>query len=153
MKSLVPFFLLIGLAFSMSVQAFELVTREEYLESLALERIVPSFIPKLMPTATDLVIDVRSPSLVSPVKAPVTFDLRCHSPGSSSINWASLKIFYRIGLLKKDITERVKKEAKVLGDGIQIASADIPSGSHRIIIQITSTEGKQTEREVEFTVE
>jgi hypothetical protein len=57
------------------------------------------------------------------------------------------------GAFKLDITERVRKEGKILSDGIQIASANLPSGSHKLVIQIANTEGKLAEREVRFTVE
>jgi hypothetical protein len=32
-------------------------------------------------------------------------------------------------------------------------SANLPSGSHKLVIQVANTEGKQAEREVRFTVE
>jgi hypothetical protein len=47
----------------------------------------------------------------------------------------------------------VRKEGKILSDGIQIASANLPSGSHKLVIQVANTDGKLAELEVRFTVE
>jgi len=41
----------------------------------------------------------------------------------------------------------------MIHDGIQIDSANLPSGNHKLLIQVANTEGKQAEREVRFTVE
>jgi len=56
----------------------------------------------------------------------VSIDLRCQTSGAAKINWESLRSLY--GAFKFDITDRVRKEAKVLPDRIQIASANLPSG-------------------------
>ena len=151
MKSLIPFCLAIALTTSVCAQTFDLVSQSEYLASEAQEKLFPSFTSKSNPVPSDPLIDIRSPSLTAPVKAPVSIDLRFLTSGAAKINWDSLKIFY--GWYKKDITERVKKEAKMVGDGMQITSANLPSGDHKLVIQVANTEGKQTEREVRFTVE
>jgi hypothetical protein len=36
---------------------------------------------------------------------------------------------------------------------MKTSSANLPSGSHKLLIQVANTEGKQAEREVRFTVE
>jgi len=131
--------------------AFDLVTQTEYLESAAQDKIAPSFTARSSPLSSDPVIEIRSPSLTGPIKAPVSIDLRCLTSGAARINWDSLRIMY--GAFKLDITERVRKEGKILSDGIQIASANLPSGSHRLVIQVANTDGKLAEREVRFTVE
>lgn len=131
--------------------AFDLITQAEYLQSAAQEKIAPAFTARSSPAPSDPVIEIRSPSLTGPIKAPVSIDLRCLSSGAAKINWESLKIMY--GAFKLDITERVKKEGKMLSDGIQIASANLPSGSHKLVIQVANTDGKLAEREVRFTVE
>jgi len=151
MKSLITAFLALVLTGSASAQTFDLVSQSEYLASEAQEKSVPSFIARSLAGPSDPIIDIRSPSLTGPVKAPVGIDLRLLTLGAAKINWDSLKILY--GAFKLDITERVRKEAKVLPDGIQIASANLPSGSHKLVIQVANTEGKQAEREVRFTVE
>jgi hypothetical protein len=97
------------------------------------------------------VIEIRSPSLTGPIKAQVSIDLRCLTSGAARIKGDSLRIMY--GAFKLDITERVRKEGKILSDGIQIASANLPSGSHKLVIQVANTDGKLAEREVRFTVE
>jgi hypothetical protein len=151
MKPLISLCLAVGLAVSVSTQAVELVSQAEYLASEAQERLSPPFSARSIAGSSDPIIDIRSPSLTSPVKAPVSIDLRFLTSGASKINLESLKILY--GAFKLDITDRVRKEARVLSDGLQIASADLPRGSHKLVIQVTNTEGKQAEREVRFTVE
>ena len=143
--------LLVGLALTASAQAYDLVSQAEYQASEAQERLNTQLSLRSTPTSSDPVIEIRSPSLTGPVKAPVSIDLRCQTSGAAKINWESLRILY--GAFKLDITDRVRKEAKVLSDGIQIASANLPSGSHKLVIQVANTEGKQAEREVRFTVE
>jgi hypothetical protein len=151
MKLLIPACLALVLTASAYAQTFDLVSQSEYLASEAQEKSAPSFTARSQAGPSDPIIDIRSPSLTGPVKAPVGIDLRFLTSGATKINWDSLKILY--GAFKLDITDRVKKEAKVLADGIQIASANLPSGSHKLVIQVANTEGKQAEREVRFTVE
>ena len=151
MKSLIPASLALVLTASAHAQTFDLVSQSEYLASEAQEKSDPSFTARSLAGTSDPIIDIRSPSLTGPVKAPVNIDLRFLTSGASKVNWDSLKILY--GAFKLDITDRVKKEAKVLPDGIQIASANLPSGSHKLVIQVANTDGKQAEREVRFTVD
>ncbi|NBS97663.1 MAG: hypothetical protein EBT08_16195 [Betaproteobacteria bacterium] len=151
MKSFLSCCLALALTTSVSAQTFELVSQSEYLASEAQQKLAPPFTARSTPGPSDPMIDIRSPSLTGPVKAPVSIDLRCLTSGASKINWESFKIFY--GAFKLDITERVRKEAKMVPDGIQISSANLPSGSHKLVIQVANTEGKQAEREVRFTVE
>jgi len=151
MKSSLSIWLAIALTTSASAQTFELISRSDYFESEAQENRYPSFSPKSTPDPTGPVIEVRSPSLMESVKAPVFIDLRFRTSGTAQINWDSLRILY--GWYRKDITEEVKKRAKMIHDGIQIDSANLPSGNHKLLIQVANTEGKQAEREVRFTVE
>ena len=141
----------LALGLPLHALSFDLITQAEYLESAAQEKVAPSFTARSSPPPSDPVIEIRSPSLAGPIKAPVSIDLRCLSSGAARINWESLKIMY--GAFKLDITERVRKEGKILSDGIQIASANLPSGSHKLLIQVANTDGKLAEREVRFTVE
>ena len=151
MKPFILFCLAAALTTLASAHTFELVSQSEYLASEAQEKLSPTLTAKLTPSPSDPIIDIRSPSLTGPVRAPVSIDLRCLTSGAAKINWESLKILY--GTFKLDITERVRKEAKVVTDGIQIPSANLPSGSHKLVIQVSNTEGRQAEREVRFTVE
>jgi hypothetical protein len=151
MKILITCCVAVGLTLSAYARAFDLVSQSEFLASQAQEKLEPVFLARSSPAPSDPVIEIRSPSLTGPIKAPVSIDLRCLSSGAAKINWESLKIMY--GAFKLDITERVKKEGKMLSDGIQIASANLPSGSHKLVIQVANTDGKLAEREVRFTVE
>ena len=151
MKFMIPACIAFALTTSAYAQTFDLVSQSEFLASETQEKRVPPFSARSTPGPSDPVIDIRSPSLTGSVKAPVSIDLRFLTSGAAKINWESLRILY--GAFKLDVTDRVRKEAKVLPDGIQIASANLPSGSHKLIIQVANTEGKQAEREVRFTVE
>ena len=151
MKYLIALCAALALAASVSAQTFDLVSKSEFLASETQEKRVLPFNARSTPGPSDPVIDIRSPSLTGSVKAPVSIDLRFLTSGAAKINWESLRILY--GAFKLDITDRVRKEAKVIPDGIQIASANLPSGSHKLVIQVANTEGKQAEREVRFTVE
>jgi len=151
MRFLITFCAAACLTVSVSARAFDLVSQSEFLASQAQEKLEPVFVARSSPLASDPVIEIRSPSLTGPIKAPVSIDLRCLTSGAARINWDSLRIMY--GAFKLDITERVRKEGKILSDGIQIASANLPSGSHKLVIQVANTDGKLAEREVRFTVE
>ena len=151
MRFLITFCAAACLTVSVSARAFDLVSQSEFLASQAQEKLEPVFVARSSPLPSDPVIEIRSPSLTGPIKAPVSIDLRCLTSGAARINWDSLRIMY--GAFKLDITERVRKEGKILSDGIQIASANLPSGSHRLVIQVANTDGKLAEREVRFTVE
>ncbi len=151
MRFLITFCAAACLTVSVSARAFDLVSQSEFLASQAQEKLEPVFVARSSPLPSDPVIEIRSPSLTGPIKAPVSIDLRCLTSGAARINWDSLRIMY--GAFKLDITERVRKEGKILSDGIQIASANLPSGSHKLVIQVANTDGKLAEREVRFTVE
>jgi len=96
-------------------------------------------------------IIVRNPKalerLMSPVDIFVSFQ-----PGKSGKrpDMASLTVTL-IGFIDIDITDRVHEY--VVGDDLDIADADMPSGSHQIRLAIRDVAGNPNERDMSIYVE
>lgn len=63
---------------------------------------------------------------------------------------ASFRAYY--GAFKLDITERLVKEVRVSTKGLTVERAAIPSGSHRLVLQVADTQGRVGTRDLRFTV-
>ncbi len=69
----------------------------------------------------------------------------------ATINAESLRILY--GALRINITDRVKRAARLTADSISAEGATLPAGTHRLFIDIADSAGRAAEKEVSFTVE
>lgn len=103
------------------------------------------------PTPGSPDIDLLAPSnLNDPIKAPFPIHLVFKAKDGAVIKPESFRILY--GFLKLDITDRLTGHAKVGPDGIEVASADIPPGSHHLITRVSDDRGRQGETDFDFTV-
>jgi hypothetical protein len=71
----------------------------------------------------------------------------------AQVNPGSLKILY--GFLKLDITQRILQApgVQVSAAGLKADGAKLPSGSHKLLIEIADNLGRVGRRTVEFTVQ
>ncbi len=97
------------------------------------------------------VIEVLRPTLgPAPVASPLPIELAFRAAAGARIDPASLKVYY--GAFRIDITSRLLGHVAVGPEGLKLERAEIPSGSHRLVLQISDDQGRQGTRELRFSV-
>lgn len=122
------------------------VARETSYAATVDERFVPRSVP--MPGAP--LIQVRSPSIVDELKAPFPIRVEFKPGEGAEVLPSTFKVYY--GFLKLDITDRVVKKVRVETSGVAIEEADIPSGSHKLLLQVKDSKGRLGETALSFRV-
>jgi hypothetical protein len=151
---LFPALLATALAGAMAPAGFQLLSGEEYSSELK-ARAAPG--ATLLPRAADLnapsITVVKPGSTSSAIKPPVDIDLRFQAAPGSQVNPASLKILY--GFLKLDVTKRIlgAPGVQVSADGLKCSGAQLPSGSHKLVIEVADTLGRTAVQPLQFTVQ
>jgi hypothetical protein len=131
---------------------FELLSEKEYRSELT-AREQPG--AALVPRAADLnapSIVIVTPDSKAPIQPPVDIDLRFKPAAGANVNVASLKIMY--GFLKLDITQRILQApgVQVTPAGLTAKGARLPSGSHKLLVQVSDNLGRGGSQLLEFTV-
>lgn len=112
------------------------------------------------PDAPPLVLRSMYPSIriVSPavtasdaLKAPLRIELAFVAAPGTRIVPESFRALY--GLLKIDVTERLRSYAQVSERGVVAEQAMLPAGAHRLYLQVADDQGRVFERELRFRVE
>lgn len=145
--------LLVASLASAAPGGFQLLSTGEYQSELA-ARAAPgaTFVPRgadfNAPTIT-----VVKPDHSAPVKPPVDIDVAFKPSQGSTVNVSSLKILY--GFLRLDITDRILKApgVAVSATGLKASGAQLPSGSHKLLIEIADNLGRVGRQPVEFVVQ
>jgi hypothetical protein len=97
-------------------------------------------------------IEVISPVIKDgKVASPVSIEVRFKPAAGKAIDSSTFKVYY--GAFKIDVTSRLLKTAKVSNAGFAIDKADIPAGSHRLVMRVSDDSGATGLRELKFTVE
>lgn len=131
---------------------FELLSDKEYRSELT-ARALPG--AAFVTRAADLnapSITVMTPDSKAPIQPPVDIDLRFKPAAGATVNVASLKILY--GFLRLDITQRILQApgVQVTAAGLTAKGARLPSGSHKLFIQVSDNLGRAGSQLLEFTV-
>jgi hypothetical protein len=131
---------------------FELLSQQEYQSELS-ARTRPG--AAVIPRAADLnapTISVVKPDRSMPIQPPVDIDLRFKPAEGASVNVGSLKIMY--GFLSLDITQRIlgAPGVQVSASGLKASGARLPSGNHKLLIQVADNYGRTGRQPLEFTV-
>jgi hypothetical protein len=133
--------------------SFELLSGTEYRAELA-ARTAPGseFVLKSAdPNAPT--ITVRSPDRAAPIHSPVDIDARFKAAKGATINLASLKVLY--GFLQLDVTRRILDApgVQVSAAGLKVNGARLPSGRHKLTIQLADNFGRTGSQLLEFTIQ
>jgi hypothetical protein len=84
------------------------------------------------------------------IQSPFDFRVKFQAHGNTQIDFDSLTIVYkRVPAI--DLTARVKPFVR--SDGIDMPIAEVPPGSHRILILIRDTAGHEGQADIRFDVE
>ena len=136
---------------STTLHAFELISEHEHRQFLGnrsdrLKIKLRSFSSKKnLPEIT-----VLQPVIDTTITSPTNIQLSFKATEGSKIVLDSLKFLY--GWLGFDITNRIKRNAKITLSGLLANNVTLPKGDHVIIIKIGDTKGRTNEKEIEFTV-
>lgn len=151
MKSVFFFFMTTLACANVHAGSFVLVTEDE----MALETATPAT-PTIKTRALGSFdtpkIKVISPEPVKNVfSAPLPIELKFISADDAEIDPASFRASY--GFLRLDVTNRITQSGKLTKSGLSIAEAEIPKGSHRLLLQVSDTKGRVGESELRFRIE
>ncbi|MGC4079626.1 MAG: hypothetical protein QM702_21795 [Rubrivivax sp.] len=76
---------------------------------------------------------------------------RIGSPVGAPIRPETFKVYY--GAFRIDITARIAGAARVTAEGVDVAQAVLPSGSHKLLLEVQDGAGRTGERLLQFSVE
>lgn len=97
------------------------------------------------------VIEVLRPTVSeTALPSPVPIELAFKPAAGASIAPESFRVFY--GVFKLDLTQRLLASVKVQPDGLRVEQAAIPSGQHRLVLQVSDNQGRTGTRELRFSV-
>lgn len=145
---LTGFFLLIVCS---AVNADWLVTPKEAAESQAQYKKFPGMSAKAFPVMGAPEISLIKPSLSGVVKTPVDIQMVFKPKDGAEIDLSSFRVLY--GFLGIDITSRLLKHAVPTEDGVKVSHADLPQGSHHLVIQVADKRQRKGQADIEFKVE
>lgn len=136
-------------------QAFELVTAAEARQAAQAERAAPA--DEVRPRTRGLprmalpAIHVVAPAdQAVAVPAPLRIQLAFSPAPGARIVPSTFRILY--GLLKIDLTERLRKNATVDESGVVVEGARVPEGQHRLLMQVADDQGNVGEQELRLRV-
>lgn len=102
------------------------------------------------PNAPDIVVE--SPSDINTaLKAPVKVLIKFVPKNGARILVDTVKLIYVTFFSNIDITDRVRD--RITEQGIQDDAADLPSGSHHLIVKVSDDHGLERSKEFRFDVE
>ena len=138
---------------STSLYAFELISKSEHLQFLGKKSDKKQVkYRSISSKKADLPnISVERPTIDAKINSPTNIQLSFNASSGSKIDIDSLQFLY--GWLSLDITDRIKKNAKITTSGLSANNVTLPNGDHVIIVKISDNQGRTKEKEIEFTIE
>ena len=134
--------------------AFELVTQEEARQAAQAQARAPAAVrSRGAGTPRDAAPAIRVLSPVAngaPVAAPLRIELAFKPAPGTRILPESFRVLY--GLLKIDLTQRLRQHATVSESGVVVERAQVPDGQHRLILQVSDDKGNAAEQELRVRV-
>ena len=96
-------------------------------------------------------IEVIVPPAGAVIHPPINIEVRFTPAPGASIDLSTLRIRY--GVIGLDVTDRIRKAAKVTPDGIHAEGAKLPAGNHALSIEIGDNQGRKNKQTFKFRVE
>ena len=122
----------------LNVWAFELVSAQELRASMSAAEPLALKAPPVLGAPQ---IEVVHPRLDTPIASPTAIQLLFVPSASGPVRPETFKVLY--GRLRIDITQRLVNAAKVTAEGISVKEASLPKGSHRLLLSVEDTQGRQ----------
>ena len=83
--------------------------------------------------------------------APIDFIMRFEPQGEAKIDLDSIKISYKM-LIWKDVTKRILEHADITEEGFEALGADIPTGKHKMRLEVKDTFGRKARTQITFRI-
>lgn len=137
-----------------SKAAFDLITPAEAQQAARAEADAPGIItPRQVQVPKPGAPGIRVVTPVAagtPVPAPLRIEVAFTPTPGTRIVPASFRVLY--GLLKIDLTERLRSHATITEQGVVVDRANVPDGQHRLILQVADDKGNTAEQELRIRV-
>jgi hypothetical protein len=138
---------------------FTLVSADEYHQLKSVQQGSTSSNAQAEAPATKA-FDINAPQIVveAPdprveIRPPLRLEMRFQAAADAQIDVASFQVIYKYGLLRKDITDRIRPFVTLTPAGVSgESSAAIPAGEHTLIIRIRDTMNRPGEQVITFRV-
>ncbi len=147
MRSLVILFALAVCASASVYGQVQLVTEEEVRAAAA----APMLTPRAAPVQDAPQIEIVSPDIKGAVTSPTKVHLRFRAVSPATPKPESFRALY--GSFRLDITNRLLPFAKLTTEGLILDEASLPSGSHRIFLEIQDSVGRTGVKLLSVTVQ
>jgi len=108
-------------------------------------------IPRAAPDIGAPLIEILSPDIKGVVTSPAKVQLRFRPESPAVVRPESFKASY--GAFRLDITSRLLQFAKPTQEGLVVEQANLPSGSHKILLEIQDSAGRTGTQLLSFTVQ
>lgn len=145
---------LLGASAASRAEGFELITADEArLEAQAVAAAPREVRTRGLPVVKpgQPAIEVVTPTVAgNTVNAPVRIEAAFKAAPGTRIVPSTFRVLY--GLLKIDLTDRLKKHATVTEQGVVVDQARVPAGQHRLILQVADDQGNTAEQELRLRV-
>lgn len=145
---------LLGSSAAICAEGFELITAEEARQEAQAAAAAPREVrTRGLPAvkAGQPAIEVVTPTVAGDaVNAPVRIEAAFRPAPGTRIVPSTFRVLY--GLLKIDLTDRLKKHATVTERGVVVDQARVPAGQHRLILQVADDQGNTAEQELRLRV-
>ncbi|MBI1892314.1 MAG: hypothetical protein HYS18_16845 [Burkholderiales bacterium] len=135
-------------------EIIQLVSDAEYAQEKQFAAKMPrtrQLLPQVTVVPGAPLIDLKKPQIQDTLKAPFPIQLVFKPTDDAEVVPDSFKVLY--GFLKLDITDRVVQNAKVTKEGLFVDQANIPAGTHKLLLQIRDSKNRKAEVVVSFNVE
>lgn len=130
--------------------AFELVTPADvHAERLAPDAPRTRSMPRPGAPAIRVLAPVQTEASAA-VPAPLRIELAFEPVNGNRILPDSFRLQY--GMLKLDLTERMRRHATISERGVLVERALMPDGLHRLFVQVSDDKGNQGEHEIRVRV-
>lgn len=97
-----------------------------------------------------LAIRVLLPTPQAAVTAPLRIELAFEAPPGARVVPSSFRVLY--GVLKIDLTERLRRFSTINERGVVVDQAVVPDGLHRLYLQVADDKGNVAEQELRLRV-
>lgn len=121
----------------------------EAADAPARTRALPGSVP-LAAAANGFAIRVLVPTSQAAVTAPLRIELSFDTPPGTRVVPSTFRVLY--GVLKIDLTERLRRFATISERGVVVEQAVVPDGLHRLFLQVANDKGDVAEQELRLRV-
>ena len=102
------------------------------------------------PARSAVAIRIVTPAPQTAVAAPLRIELAFEAPPGTRVVPSTFRILY--GVLKIDLTERLRRFATINEHGVVVEQAVVPDGLHRLLLQVADDKGQVAEQEMRLRV-